>query len=171
MLAAMSLRRRLAGATLVAALAFLPGRSAAAAAGQSAPHWAWPTSPPGAILQSFEAPPNAYAAGHRGIDLAAAPGAVVLAPTGASVQFVGVVVDRPVVTLRIDEHTLVSVEPVSATVAVGAQVAAGQQFGTVAHGGHCDSRCIHVGVRVDGEYVSPLLSYAGVPPAVLLPLG
>jgi hypothetical protein len=42
--------------------------------------------------------------------------------------------------------------------------------GTVATGGHCEGSCIHFGVRLHGEYVSPLLYLAGVPRAVLLPL-
>jgi hypothetical protein len=167
---------RCAVVVLAIALAITPGGpmtadAAAASAVAAAPSWRWPTSPPGAIVQPFEAPPGPYAAGHRGIDLGAAAGQAVLAPAIASVQFAGIVVDRPVVTLRVDEHVLVSFEPVAAEAPVGAALAVGQRFGTVAVGGHCGDRCLHVGVRVDGQYVSPLLYFAGVPPAVLLPLG
>ncbi|GAA4171191.1 peptidoglycan DD-metalloendopeptidase family protein [Gryllotalpicola koreensis] len=159
-----------AGAALAAALVLAPARAAGTDATAAGPHWRWPTSPPGAIIEPFVAPPGPYAAGHRGLDVAASPGQSVLAPTSAVVQFSGVVVDRPVVTLRVDEHVLVSFEPVATELAVGTPVAAAQQFGVAARGGHCDERCIHVGVRVDGEYVSPLAYFAGIPPAVLLPL-
>ena len=47
----------------------------------------------------------------------------------------------------------------------------GAVIGTAGAGGHCSGSCVHVGVRVDGQYVSPLLFFGGVPPAVLLPLG
>ena len=158
-----------AGAVLAAAVALAPVPAASPDAGSGA-RWRWPTAPPGAVLQPFVAPAGPYAAGHRGVDLAASPGQAVLAPTTATVQFAGVVVDRPVVTLRVDDHVLSSFEPVAAELPVGATVEAGQRVGTVAHGGHCDGRCLHVGVRVDGDYVSPLLFFAGIPPAVLLPL-
>lgn len=141
-----------------------------AATAAAAPSWRWPISPPGAVLAPFEAPPGPYAAGHRGIDLAAEPGQAVLAPTGGVVQFAGVVVDRPVVTLRVGADVLVSMEPVATASRPGDSIAAGAQLGTVAHGGHCDGRCLHIGVRVAGEYVSPMLFFATVPPAVLLPL-
>jgi hypothetical protein len=161
-----------AAACLLLAVVLL-GASEAEPAAEAAPtaaQWRWPTSPPGAIVQGFEAPATPYAAGHRGIDLAAAPGQPVLAPADSVVAFAGVVVDRPVVTLRVDEHALVSFEPVATQLPVGSALKAGDAFGAVAEGGHCDNRCLHVGVRVDGEYVSPLLFFAGVPPAVLLPL-
>ncbi|WP_344790420.1 M23 family metallopeptidase [Gryllotalpicola daejeonensis] len=163
---------------LVVALALAPGRAVATEgfdgpnppAPADAPRWRWPTSPPGPVVQPFEAPPGPYAAGHRGIDLAASPGEPVLAPADATIHFAGVVVDRPVVTLAVGDSVLVSFEPVATAASTGSELHAGEAFGTVAHGGHCDDRCIHVGVRVDGEYVSPLLFYAGIPPAVLLPL-
>ena len=94
-----------------------------------------------------------------------------MAPAGGVLTVAQTVVDRPVVTIKVDEHVLVSMEPVTASVAIGAAIAAGQPIGVVAAGGHCDGRCVHLGVRVDGEYVSPLLFLAGVPPAVLLPVG
>jgi len=144
--------------------------AALAGASTSSARWTWPLSPP-RVIAPFAAPPGPYAAGHRGIDLAATPGAQVMAPAGGVLTVAQTVVDRPVVTIKVDEHVLVSMEPVTASVAIGAAIAAGQPIGVVAAGGHCDGRCVHLGVRVDGEYVSPLLFLAGVPPAVLLPVG
>jgi len=159
------------GIAAVVALALTLAGPTTTDASAAARRWRWPTAPPGQVVQPFVAPDGPYAAGHRGIDVAAAPGTPVLAPTDAVVQFSGTVVDRPVVTLRVGEHVLVSFEPVTGELPVGATVEGGQRFGAVAHGGHCDAGCVHLGVRVDGEYVSPLNFYAGVPPAVLLPLG
>jgi len=161
--------RKGAAVAAATAIALLVGSGAAADAAADAPRWRWPVSPP-RIVAPWVAPAGPYAAGHRGIDLAASPGDPVLAPATGVVTFSGVVVDRPVVTVQVGDEVLVSMEPVVADVARGASVAAGQQLGAVGRGGHCDGACVHVGVRVDGAYVSPLLFFAAVPPAVLLPL-
>lgn len=143
---------------------------ALAPAAPSSPRWAWPVGPV-RIVGQFAAPPGPYAAGHRGIDLAASPDAPVTAPADATVRFAGVVVDRPVITLDHGGGVLSSYEPVASTVVAGQPVARGAVIGHLASGGHCAASCVHVGVRVDGEYVSPLLFFAVVPPSVLLPLG
>ena len=41
--------------------------------------WSWPVAPPDRRGRAVRAPPTPYAAGHRGIDLAVAPGAAVTA--------------------------------------------------------------------------------------------
>ena len=134
------------------------------------PRWRWPVAP-ASLSRSFEAPPTPYAAGHRGIDLRALPGSPVTAPSRATVRFAGMVVDRRVLTLDHGDGVLSSYEPVLSALSVGETVAAGDPLGTVDSGGHCAAACLHVGVRVDGEYVSPLLFFDRVPRAVLLPLG
>lgn len=144
--------------------------ASAAGTGARTPRWAWPVRPP-RITKPFAAPPGPYASGHRGIDLAAVPGTAVTAPAAATVRFAGVVVDRPVLTLDHGDGVLSSYEPVESTFAVGESVAPGQAIGQVASGGHCAATCLHVGVRVDGLYVSPLLFFDRVPPSILLPLG
>lgn len=132
--------------------------------------WQWPV-PSHRPVAAYAAPPTRYAAGHRGIDLAAAPGLSVAAPADAVVRFAGVVVDRPVVTLDHGGGVLSSFEPVLAGPSVGSAVGRGAVIGTMASGGHCADACLHVGVRIDGEYVSPLRFFDRVPRAVLLPLG
>src|SRR5690606_14701135 len=94
--------------------------------------------------------------GHRGIDLAAAPGATVAAPAAGTVSFTGTVVDRAVISVRVDERTVYSLEPVASDLVPGDRVASGALLGEAAVGGHCSSECVHLGVRVDGEYVNPL---------------
>lgn len=134
------------------------------------PRWSWPLAPL-RLVRAYEAPPSPYAAGHRGIDLAAPPGAIVTAPSEATVHFVGVVVDRPVLTLDHGSGVLSSYEPVVAEgLAVGDPVTRGLVLGVVGEGAHCSGACLHVGVRVDGEYVSPLLFFDRPPRSVLLPL-
>ena len=139
----------------------------AAAAGE--PRWSWPVAPV-VVANAYAAPPRPYAAGHRGIDLAASPGAVVSSPSTATVRFAGVVVDRAVLTLDHGDGVLSSYEPLASELEVGAEVVAGTRLGLVSAGGHCAADCLHVGVRIDGQYVSPLLFFDRVPRAVLLPL-
>lgn len=132
--------------------------------------WVWPVDGERRVLRHFAAPPTPYAAGHRGIDLAArAPGTAVLAATGGVVHFAGVVVGRGVVTIR-SGQLLVTVEPVTATVATGDRVATGEVIGRL-ETGHCREPCVHAGVREAGAYVSPLRWLGGLRRAVLLPLG
>ena len=114
------------------------------------------------------APATPYAAGHRGIDLAVEPAAVIVAPAAGVVSFAGSGRprrgrDRPRRRSRERDRT------------GGAVGGAGQGRG----GGRPDRRrrgralrrgCVHFGVRVHGEYVSPLLFLGGLPRAVLLPL-
>lgn len=152
------------------ATASVPGATASEASARNDPLWAWPLAGPHTVSHGFEAPADRYSAGHRGIDLPAAPRAKVVSPTDGVVSFSGVVVDRPVLTLRTADGTLISLEPVSSELPVGTGVLRGQSLGTTAHGGHCADECLHLGVRVNGQYVSPMQFFGGVRRAVLLPL-
>ncbi|RXZ70500.1 M23 family metallopeptidase [Agromyces albus] len=131
--------------------------------------WKWPVPPPIQVVSPFRAPPTPYAAGHRGIDLEATAGAVVTAPAAGTVSYAGMVAGRGVVAIDHGDGVVSAIEPVEALVAAGTPVAAGDPIGTVASGGHCASECVHFGVRVHGEYVSPFLFLGGLPRAVLLP--
>lgn len=133
--------------------------------------WGWPVSPPHQLQRPFEAPSTPFAAGHRGIDVTATQGEPVLAAADGVVSFAGVVVDRPVVSVRHGDGLVSSVEPVLAAVSAGAEVHSGEAIGVVASGGHCDGRCVHFGVRLYGEYVNPLALLGTLERAVLLPLG
>jgi len=131
--------------------------------------WHWPRGLPIEVILQFLAPSTPFSAGHRGIDLAAPAGTIVLAPADGTVSFAGVVVDRPVIALDHAGDLRSSFEPVEAKVAVGERVSAGQPIGVVGMGGHCSPDCFHFGVRLHGHYLSPLVLLGGVPRAVLLP--
>ncbi|MCU1412483.1 MAG: family metallopeptidase [Rhodoglobus sp.] len=133
-----------------------------------APPWGWPVDPPHIIARPYIAPETPYSAGHRGIDLAS-PSATVYAPAEGLVHFAGTVVDRPVLSIEHPGGVLSSYEPVVTALVAGDPVVRGQVIGSVLPG-HCVSRCLHFGVRVRGEYVSPLLWIGRVEPAVLLPI-
>lgn len=132
-----------------------------------APPWAWPTDPPHVVVHPFRAPESAFGPGHRGVDLAA-PSGTVYAPADGVVHFAGVVVDRPVLSIEQSDGVITSFEPVTTELVAGDSVERGQVVGAVM-AGHCASVCLHLGVRVHGEYVSPLAWLGGLERAVLLP--
>lgn len=93
-------------------------------------------------------------------------------PAPGTVLFVGVVVDRPVLTIDHGDGFRSSVEPVTATVHRGDRVSAGQAVGRLATTrSHCSpASCLHWGVRLEEDYVDPLGLILDRRPSVLLPL-
>jgi len=144
--------------------------SGSGVSGEQRDQWRWPVPPPIRVVSPFRAPATPYAAGHRGIDIEAEPGAVVVAPAAGVVSFTGPVAGRGIVSIDHGDGVVSAIEPVDARVSAGTRVVAGDVVGTVSSGGHCDARCVHFGVRVHGEYVSPFLFLGGLPRAVLLPM-
>lgn len=132
--------------------------------------WAWPLGGPGDLLAVFDRPEAPWAAGHRGVDLKTARGATVRSPAAGVVAFVGVVVDRPVVTVDHGNGLVSSFEPALADVVVGEPVSPGQVVAGVDTGGHCSDVCLHWGVRLNGEYIDPLSLVMDRRPSVLLPV-
>jgi murein DD-endopeptidase MepM/ murein hydrolase activator NlpD len=136
------------------------------------PRWAWPIGAPRVITRPFIAPATPYSAGHRGIDLLAAAGATVYAPADGVVHFAGVIVDRPVISLEHPGGLISSFEPVASTLVAGTIVHRGDAIGRILgapQSGHCGASCLHFGVRLHGQYVSPLNYLGGIPRSVLLP--
>lgn len=133
-----------------------------------APRWAWPTPAPHAVVRQYLAPATPYGPGHRGLDVAS-PATAISAPADGVVHFAGVVVDRPVLSIAHEGGFLSSYEPLATTLVAGDTVTRGQLIGTL-EPGHCGPvLCLHFGVRLDGQYVNPLLLLGGVPRSVLLP--
>ena len=74
--------------------------------------WQVPLTAPVHLINPYVQPNSDYSAGHRGIDYRVYEGQSVLAPTDATVWFVGKVVDRGVLSLRTASGDLVAFEPV-----------------------------------------------------------
>jgi hypothetical protein len=129
-------------------------------------HWSWPVHGSHRIVRPFIAPATPYSAGHRGIDIAASGN--VYAPADGIVHFSGFVVSRDVLSITHANGVISSYEPVLSPLHVGDPVTRGEVIGTI-EPGHCASLCLHFGVRVDGQYVSPLLFLGGIQHSVLLP--
>ncbi|MCO1654376.1 M23 family metallopeptidase [Pseudonocardia sp. S2-4] len=134
--------------------------------------YGWPLHPVPAVRTPFRPPAHPYGPGHRGVDLAGAPGAEVLAARAGTVVFAGPVGGPGVVSVLHDDGLRTTYQPVRPLVATGAAVAAGQPVGRLdpGHAGCPDPACLHWGVRRGpGEYLDPLVLLR--PPRVrLLPV-
>jgi murein DD-endopeptidase MepM/ murein hydrolase activator NlpD len=125
------------------------------------PRFTWPLAPPREVVRVFEAPATEYAAGHRGVDLAAPPGAAVLAAGDAVVLHAGPVADRPVISLLHAGGLRTTYEPVEVSVRRGQPVRRGDRIGTLraGHDGCPTEACLHWGaLRVVPRrtYLDPL---------------
>ncbi len=165
-----------AGEALTAGPASIPGAgfpflSATAEPLPVHPSWEWPLAPRPGVLRAFDPPDKPWMSGHRGVDLEAAyDGVAVTTPESGTVSFVGVVVDRPVVTIDHRNGLRSSFEPVASSLRAGDTVAKGDAIGTLMPG-HCGTRpCVHWGVRRGEEYLNPLEFVVDLRPSVLLPL-
>ncbi|UVS81109.1 murein hydrolase activator EnvC [Actinokineospora sp. UTMC 2448] len=140
-------------------LLVLPGGARVSADARDGPgRFVWPLEPVPVVSRPFEAPPGPYAAGHRGVDLVASPGAVVRAAGDGVVVFAGRVVDREVVSVAHRGGLRTTYEPVSPSVEVGARVRAGDRLGVLVdgHRGCPAAACLHWGLRREGVYLDPL---------------
>ena len=169
-------------AVLVFGSHWLPGRStpppSAPARVVPAPVFRWPLDGPPRPVRRFDPPPLPWLPGHRGVDLAAAPGATVRAAGAGTVLFAGMVAGRPVVTVGHPGGLRTTYEPVHPEVHPGDVVALGAPLGVLL-GGHpgCPTAgvstpiggCLHWGARRDREYLDPL-ALLGLGPVRLLPV-
>ncbi|MFJ1755741.1 murein hydrolase activator EnvC family protein [Kitasatospora sp. NPDC088134] len=134
----------------------------------------WPVGDRSGLLKRFDPPPVRWAAGHRGVDLAAAPGSVVRAAAPGVVTFSGQVAGRPVVVVTHSGSGTPPLRttylPVAGSVPVGTAVAAGEAIGVLTgDSGHCPVDCLHWGLLRGDRYLDPL-ALLGTGRARLLPL-
>ncbi|WP_078601128.1 murein hydrolase activator EnvC family protein [Streptomyces violens] len=125
----------------------------------------WPvTGPAGArpsIARPWLPPPTPWAAGHRGVDLVSRAGATVRAAAPGRVSFAGKVADRGVLSIELPGSgrppLRITYEPVRPTVRKGDRVRAGQPVAVLQPGPyHCDTPCLHWGLRRGRTYLDPL---------------
>ncbi|GAA3284768.1 hypothetical protein GCM10020218_043420 [Dactylosporangium vinaceum] len=138
--------------------ALTPARSASAREEGSAPFEA-PLDGPVTVTRGFEPPSDRYAAGHRGVDLAGAPGQIVRSAGAGTVIFAGNVGGRPIVSVAHADGVRTTYEPVDPSVKRGQAVAAQTPVGRL-RPGHPDcpaDACLHWGLRTsDNVYLDPL---------------
>jgi murein DD-endopeptidase MepM/ murein hydrolase activator NlpD len=122
-------------------------------------------------MRRFDPPAERWLAGHRGVDLAASPGAVVRAAGAGRVVFAGPVGGRQVVSIDHAGGLRTTYEPLVPSVHAGDLVAAGDPIGRLS-GGHpgCPlAACLHWGLRRGEVYLDPL-ALLGLGQVRLLPL-
>lgn len=164
----------MAAGVVLAASALLLGGTAHAATAPSEPPdpagagWVWPVRE-FRIDRPFVAPAHDYGPGHRGIDVRPLAAADVRAPAAGIVAFSGQVAGRGILTIDHGGGLVTTLEPIASELVAGTAVARAAPVGTVALGGHAAPGVLHFGVRLEGEYINPMLLLGGVPRAVLLP--
>jgi len=145
----------LAGSLLVTG----PLESPAAADPASSTGFVSPVAAPPLVLTPFAPPANRFGAGHRGVDLAAAEDASIVAAGPGVVVFAGDLAGRGVVSIEHAGGLRTTYEPVTASVTVGSSVVAGQVIGALqaGHAGCAPATCLHWGARLpDRVYVDPM---------------
>lgn len=143
---------------------------AAPAAATPTPLWRWPVDGPRVIVEPYVQPLTPYGSGHRGIDIDVPRNEILYAPADGVIHFSGQVGLRWVFSIEHAGGVLSSYDHAFSELPKGTVVKKGDSIGHILSG-HCASElCVHIGVRVGGEYVNPLLFFGGVPRSVLLPV-
>ena len=130
-----------------------------------------PLPAPLSVVRSFAPPLHAWAAGNRGVDLAAHAGEPVSAATAGLVIYAGLLAGRGVISIR-DGTLRTTYEPVDPVVHAGDSVAAGQLIGFVTSAADScgpPGSCLHWGALESDQYVDPM-SLLRAPRVRLLPL-
>jgi hypothetical protein len=130
---------------------------------------AWRRPVPGAVVRPFVEPASAYGPGHRGVDLAAAPGTPVGAAGPGTVTFSGPVAGalHVVVGHRGGVRTSYSFL-LDVAVAVGDPVVAGTPVGRAGGPDPDHVGVVHFGVRLGDRYVDPMRLFADAPARIRL---
>lgn len=153
-------------------LAVVLGAIPAQAPPVTAASFGWPVDAP-RVVRRFDPPARPWLSGHRGVDLAAPPSAVVHASGPGIVVHAGSIAGRGVVSVRHSRGLRTTYEPVDVdpSLRVGAPVRAGQRLGTLAagHPGCPAPACLHWGLRNGSQYLDPL-ALLGLGRVRLLPL-
>lgn len=141
----------------------------AAPAGAFEERLQWPLRPRAGVMRVFDAPSPNWNRGHRGVDLAGAPGQSVYAAAAGTVVFAGELAGRPLVSIAHPGGLRTSYEPVRPTVRVGQLVGAGTVLGALdaGHSGCPTQACLHWGAMWGpasrADYVDPLGLVASTP--------
>ncbi|MFE6911014.1 M23 family metallopeptidase [Streptomyces erythrochromogenes] len=126
-----------------------------------------PLPAPLSVVRWWDPPPTPYAAGHRGVDLAAPVGAELRAVAAGRVHHAGQVAGRGVLSLALPNGLRTTYEPVRPLVAEGEEVAAGQVVAVLTEGSHCPEPCLHWGLLSGEVYLNPLALLARPTPRLL----
>ncbi|GGK96318.1 M23 family metallopeptidase [Nocardia jinanensis] len=152
---------RVATAAVLAAAALITCGSATAAPDT---RFDWPLRPRPVVGRPFDPPEQDWLPGHRGVDLAGAPGQSVYSAGPGIVVFAGSVGGKPVMAVLHEGGLRTTYEPVAGEVPVGRRVTRDTRIGELAagHAGCAAPACLHWGLRrertahASREYLDPL---------------
>lgn len=132
----------------------------------------WPLDPQPRVVRPFDAPPQPWAAGNRGVDLAGSEGQPVLAAGAGTVSFSGVIAGRGVIAIQHADGRRTTYEPVDDRDRKGTVESPGDRIGSLAAGGHCGATpCLHWGLLVGKDDYRDPLTLVQQRRVRLLPLG
>ena len=134
------------------------GVTAAAQTTGAGAHLYPPLPPPLTVLRPFAPPLHPWAAGNRGVDLAAYAGERVSAATSGLVLYAGLLAGRGVISIR-DGSLRTTYEPVEPVVRSGDTVVAGQLIGYVSPAADAcgpPGGCLHWGALQSDLYIDPM---------------
>lgn len=137
-----------------------------------ASHYHWPLTPQPSVVRRYEAPPQHWAAGHRGVDLLGRQVQSVRAAGDGVIGYRGTIAGRGVVTVAHLNGWRTTYEPVGDAPPVGTAVHAGDPVGILSSvGSHCAPRtCLHWGLLVAPDSYRDPLSLLEPQVPILLPL-
>lgn len=157
------------------AVAAVPGRGPLQdpVGGSPGAAFRWPLAGTPRVVTPFDPPAQPWLPGHRGVDLAASPGASVLAAGAGTVAFAGTIAGVGVVSIDHSGGLRTTYEPVAPVVRRGERLASGERIGKLL-AGHpsCPAAvaaCLHWGLRRGTDYLDPL-ALLGLAEVRLLPL-
>ncbi|MFE5495060.1 M23 family metallopeptidase [Streptomyces virginiae] len=153
--------------TLLLSLLLVLAQAALPAAPSAAPPVVRPLPAPLSVARWWDPPPTPYAAGHRGVDLAAPVGAELRAVASGRVHHAGPVAGRGVLSLALPNGLRTTYEPVRPLVTEGEEVSAGQVVAVLTEGSHCPEPCLHWGLLSGEVYLNPLALLARPTPRLL----
>jgi murein DD-endopeptidase MepM/ murein hydrolase activator NlpD len=117
-----------------------------------------PLPAPLTVLHAFMPPLHPWAAGNRGVDLAAHAGEKVVAATPGLVLYAGLLAGRGVISIR-DGSLRTTYEPVDPVVHAGDSIVAGQLIGYVSAAADAcgpPGSCLHWGALQSDRYIDPM---------------
>jgi murein DD-endopeptidase MepM/ murein hydrolase activator NlpD len=121
----------------------------------ASPRWRSPLRGPMVVHREFQPPRVRWAPGHRGVDLAAAAGSLILAAGSGRIAFAGRIAGRGVISIEHSPGVRTTYEPVRAVVVAGQFVRKGDRIGYLAPDRrHPDS--LHWGLRIRDGYADPM---------------
>lgn len=117
----------------------------------------------GEVRNLFDPPDKPWQSGHRGVDIAANPGAHIVAPASGIIAYVGSIDGVPIVSIDHANGIRTTYQPIDAALKQGEYVKQGDLIGYLSSGDaqvlyHCaPNSCLHWGARTGPEtYIDPL---------------